>query len=161
VDDTRVVIGGASAGAWVAWMLTAETFPLSGTLPIAGEVNNGYNMWYLDNTQALQDGLDPPLMPAIATAHPAVVRLRAAYDCRSAHWFQHSPVAHANAITSPVRALHGTSDILHPVDQIARSLRRDPIDMPAGYRTTGDEPWVFLEDVFPDLHVEAIAVPRR
>ena len=43
VDDTRVVIGGGSAGGWMTLLLAAETFPLAGAAPDVPPVNWGYN----------------------------------------------------------------------------------------------------------------------
>ena len=43
VDDTRVVIGGGSAGGWMTLMLAGETFPLAGAAPDVPPVNWGYN----------------------------------------------------------------------------------------------------------------------
>ena len=46
VDDTRVVIGGGSAGGWMTLLLAAETFPLAGAAPDVPPVNWGYNGAY-------------------------------------------------------------------------------------------------------------------
>jgi hypothetical protein len=159
IDDSRVVLGGGCAGALTTWLLTAETFPLAASIPDSSEINAGYNAWYIARSQRLQAGIQPPLMPAIAAAYDIVAEPLARHDCRSAVWLQHSPVAHADAITSPVHLVHATSDLLHPVEQIARSLHREPVGMPAGFLTTDESSWLFLEDVFPDLKIVPVSVP--
>lgn len=159
IDDSRVVIAGASNGGYLAWMLTAETFPLAGSMPETAEVNAGHLAWYLATNQRLQADLEPPIIPAVAKSYRVLAKSVARYDCDSDIWLQHSPVAHAACITAPVHAVHATSDTIVPVEQVARSLARPPEGMPDGYTTCGEEPWLFLEDVFPDLHLERVPVP--
>ncbi len=123
VDDTRVIIGGGSAGGYMTLMQAAETFPLAGAIPDVPPVNWGYNAAYFykqfDKAGPQQGSKDAklPFLFAVATLLKGCQNVYGA-DYDEATWFAHSPLAHVPTITCPVSIYWSTADMLVPINQV-------------------------------------------
>jgi len=122
VDDARVVIGGGSAGGYMALMLAAETFPLTGAAPDLPPFNFNYNAAvYLKQRRPI---LDPKpatrKVPALATILPIISQTAEVLgaDTDGPQWTRHSPAAHVGTITCPVSVVWSTADVLVPIQQV-------------------------------------------
>lgn len=125
VDDARVMIAGSSAGGWMTLMLTAETFPLAGSMPDVPPVNWGYNAAYFYNQLKLagpKKGTFKARVPALFSVGTALVPTVKVHggDFNDETWFASSPVAHTSTITCPVSIYWSTADVLVPVDQVGK-----------------------------------------
>jgi hypothetical protein len=161
VDDARVVLGGGSAGGWMALMLAAESFPLAGVGVQVAPLNWGYNAAYSLRNNAL----GVPALQGAATLAEWGVQMYGP-DTASDVWWQHSPVAHVARITTPVHIAYTTADVLVPVDQVAARLAKPPQPggMPAGYATDpgtigSGRLTVRLADVVPDAEIQVLPLP--
>lgn len=149
VDDTRVILGGGSAGGRIALLLAAETFPLIGVTPDVPPVNWAFNIAYFQNNARLPTGpLPPELEPHLAwittaDAHEAILPAIEALgdDMDAKPWPDLSPVAHIDRITCRVSAVFSTADMLVPVDQVGRALavERDADLFPPGFTSDPDD----------------------
>lgn len=123
VDDTRVLIGGGSAGGWMTLLLAAETFPLAGAAPDVPPVNWGYNGAYLfrqlDKAGPSEKG--PARIPALfgvgTMLKPCLTVYGENFD--DVTWFANSPVALVTTITCPVSVYFSTADVLVPINQVS------------------------------------------
>ncbi len=140
VDDTRVLIGGGSAGGWMTLRLAAETFPLAGAVPDVPPVNWGYNGAFLFS-QLDKVGPPKPGAPSrVPVTYGVGTLLKPCLDVYGpdygdANWFAASPIAQLDTITAPVSVCWSTADVLVPMDQIgARWVQPfDPAKFPPGY----------------------------
>lgn len=141
VDDTRVVIGGNSAGGWMTLLLAAETFPLGGAAAGAPPVNLGYNGAYFFKQKDLattpRQGETKPRVPVLSVVLQLLDPMRKVYgeDYGDETWFRHSPVAHVSTITAPVSVWFSTADVLVPIDQVGAKWVRpfDKKQFPEGF----------------------------
>lgn len=122
VDDSRVVIGGGSAGGYMTLMLAAETFPLAGAAPDVPPVNLGYNAAYYLKQKSRIDASTP----AVASIVPIIEQTARLYgdNTDDKTWYQHSPLPHLATITCPVSVIWTTADMLVPINQIGDSWVR-------------------------------------
>ena len=108
VDDTRVVIGGGSAGGYLTLMLAAETFPLAGAAADVPPVNWGYNAAYFLQQKNWPEHAAPDAKTAALPVFHAVASIaEAALAVYGTHtdepiWFRHSPLSQLDTITCPV-----------------------------------------------------------
>jgi hypothetical protein len=122
VDDTRIVIGGGSAGGWMTLLLAAETFPLAGAAPDVPPVNWGYNGAYFFKQleKAGLDGGKTAKVPAVfavgSLLKPCLSVYGENYD--DSAWFAASPIAQVSTITCPVSVYFSTADMLVPMNQV-------------------------------------------
>ena len=124
VDDTRVVVGGGSAGGYTTLLVAAETFPLGGAAPDVPPVNYGYNAAYFFKQVDLAgprpgsgNGARLPVMFAVATMLKSSLDVFGDnYDDPVYH--ANSPVTHVPTITCPVSVQWSTADMLVPVNQV-------------------------------------------
>ncbi|MGQ0636571.1 MAG: alpha/beta hydrolase family protein [Planctomycetaceae bacterium] len=172
VDDAKVVIGGSSAGGYMALMLAAETFPLGGAVSNSGPINLGYNGAYWFKQQGLAEGAgvpqDPPV-PFVALVAKALQPMKTVFgtDYGDLVWFRNSPLAHIGTITCSVTAIWSTADMLVPIDQIGGRWVRpiDPGQFPEGFTTNlagltqTREAQLRLTDVLSEDEYEVFEVP--
>jgi hypothetical protein len=173
VDDTKVVIGGGSAGGYMALMLAAETFPLAGAAADVPPVNWGYNGAYFftqyDKVLAARDakqGRDVPFLTAVTPMLKGAKQLYGT-DYGDLTWFRHSPLSHLPTITCPVSALWSTADVLVPMQQVGGRWVRpfDPKEFPEGFTmdparlTATREGRLRLTDVLGDEEYEVFTRP--
>jgi hypothetical protein len=122
VDDSRVVIGGGSAGGWMTLLLAAETFPLAGAAADVPPVNWGYNAAYffkqLDKSGP--NGGSVAKVPAHFGVGAMLKQCLSVYGTNydDPSWFADSPVAHVPTITCPVSVYFSTADVLVPINQV-------------------------------------------
>ena len=122
VDDSRVIIGGGSAGGWMTLLLAAETFPVAGAAPDVPPMNWGYNAAYffkqLDS--AGPEAGSAPKVPALFGVGSMLKACVSVYggDFDDPTWFADSPIAHVPTITCPVSVYWSTADVLVPINQI-------------------------------------------
>jgi hypothetical protein len=122
VEDTRIVIGGGSAGGWMTLLLAAETFPLAGAAPDVPPVNWGYNGAYFFKQleKAGPDGGKTAKLPAVfavgSLLKPCLSVYGENYD--DSAWFAASPIAQVSTITCPVSVYFSTADMLVPMNQV-------------------------------------------
>lgn len=143
IDDTRVMIGGGSAGGWMTLMLSAETFPLAGSMPDVPPVNWGYNAaYFFKQLQIIEKrtGESTSRVPALLTV---ATMLKPSVDVQGGDfndetWFASSPVAHVSTITCPVNAYWTTADVLVPIDQVGSGWvqKIDSHLFPEGFTTS-------------------------
>jgi hypothetical protein len=139
VDDSRVLVGGGSAGGWMTLMLAGETFPLAGVTPDVPPVNWGYNGAYffkqIEKAAPKTGGV--ARLPAFYVVGTMLDACRSVYgtDYDDETWFAHSPIAHVPTITCPVSVYWTTADMLVPMNQIgARWVRPfDRSNFPEGF----------------------------
>ncbi len=165
VDDARVVITGTSAGGWMAFLLAAETFPLSGVAPDVAPMNWGYNAAYL----LKQKGRLTPKVPALFNIRPLIEPCLKVYgeDTDDQTWFRHSPLAHLSMITCPVSTFWTTADVLVPMNQIGERWVQpfdakqfpDGLTMDPAKLAKSKEGRLRLVDVLPDTAYEVFVVP--
>src|SRR5262249_28756179 len=141
VDDSRVIIGGGSAGGYATLMLAAETFPLAGALPDVPPVHLGYNAaYYTRQARAIRENLTPdkkPRAPFLAIILPLMEQCAGVYgdDPNDQTWYRHSPVSQCPTITCPVSVVFSTADVLVPIDQLSSKWVKafDPKGFPKGF----------------------------
>lgn len=176
VDDTRVMIGGGSAGGYVTLMLAAETFPLAGAAPDVPPMNWGYNGAYffrqVDSVAAPKDGEKTSKVPAMFMVATLLKPCKTVYgeDYGDKLWFAHSPIAHLSTISCPVSVYWSTADMLVPIDQIGKRWVQPFAtgDFPAGFTmdpeklTSTPEGRTRLFDVLPKdaYEIFRVAVPE-
>lgn len=135
VDDSRVIVTGASAGGYMTMMVAAATFPLSGAFPLVPPVNLPYNLacWFHDTdtiTVLRSDGVTTVM------AHPGSADIQALGrgvleqhgDLTSSRLFAYSPLAHLDRITCPVVIWFSTADALVPHPQVGGPLTQATIE---------------------------------
>ena len=173
IDDTRVVIGGGSAGGWMTLMLAAETFPLAGAAPDVPPVNWGYNGAYFFKQleRAGPSGGNAARVPALFGVGTMLKPCLNVYGDKfdDTTWFADSPLAHVPSITCPVSVYFSTADVLVPINQVgARWVQPfDSAQFPQGFTMDPDrlmasrEGRVRLMDVLPAEAFEVVnlAVP--
>jgi len=175
VDDTKVMIGGGSAGGYITLMLAAETFPLAGAAPDVPPMNWGYTGAYFfnqyDQVLAARDAKQGRDVPFLAAVTPMLQDAKHLYGTEYGDfiWFRHSPLSHLATITCPVSALWSTADVLVPMQQVGDRWVRpfEPKEFPEGFTmdptrlTVTREGRLRLTDVLADEEYEVftIAVP--
>ena len=172
VDDSRVVIGGGSAGGWMTLRLAAETFPLAGAVPDLPPVNWGYNGAFLFSQLEKIGPLKPNGPARVASTYGVGMLLKGSLDVYGpdyddATWFAASPVAHVSTITAPVSVCWSTADILVPVNQIGQKWVQpfDPAQFPPGYAmdpkalVQGPNARLTLLDALPETEFEVFTIP--
>jgi hypothetical protein len=128
VDDSRVVIGGGSAGGYMTMMLSAATFPLAGSLPLVPPVNLNYGMatWRhnADEIRALRpDGTTNVMLhPGSDGISDLWLALTEWHGAEGERLWQWSPLAHLDQITCPVVVLATSADALVPIPQFGGPL---------------------------------------
>lgn len=136
IDDTRVFAKGISAGANMALLLAAETFPMACALPNVPLLNWSYNLAYFIQTFPLatssRNGSGEHWVPILAKSEglPEQAAIRFGANPEDPAYFELSPVRITEYITAPVAAFFSTGDVLAPVDQISPELNR-PFDASA------------------------------
>jgi Prolyl oligopeptidase family len=175
VDDSRVVIGGGSAGGYMTLMLAAETFPLAGAAPDVPPVNWGYNAAYFFKQKNLIGPATGQFAPRVPILHAVGSMLKGSSevygdDYGDATWFAHSPVAHVSTITCPVQVNWTTADVLVPMDQVGAKWVKpfDKSKFPEGFTmdpeklTETKEGRTRLMDVLKEQHYEVfeLGVPK-
>lgn len=141
VDDTRVVIGGGSAGGYMTLMLAAETFPLAGAAADVPPVNWGYNAAYFLQRKNWSKSGDPsaktPELPVFTAVAPIADQAATVYGDNTDDpiWFRNGPLSQLDTITCPVLACWTTADMLVPIDQVSKDWVRpfDPAAFPPGF----------------------------
>jgi hypothetical protein len=122
VDDTRIVIGGGSAGGWMTLLLAAETFPLAGAAPDVPPVNWGYNGAYFFKQldKAGPAGGKTAKVPAVFAVGTLLKPCLSVYgeNYDDSAWIAASPIAHVSTITCPVSVYFSTADMLVPINQV-------------------------------------------
>ncbi len=123
IDDSKVVIGGGSAGGWMTLMLAAETFPLGGAAPDVPPVHWGYNAAYFFKqlekcgpARGQTTARVPALFGVGTMLTPAVDDFGGEFGDDT--WYADSPVAQLSTITCPVSIYWSTADVLVPIDQV-------------------------------------------
>lgn len=173
VDDAKVVIGGGSAGGYMALLLAAETFPLAGAVTDVAPMNWGFNGAYLfkqyDKVLAASFTGQGREMPFLATVTTLLLPAKQLYGTKYGDllWFRHSPLCHLSTITCPVSALWSTADMLVPMQQIGDRWVRpfDPKEFLEGFTmdparlTATREGRLRLTDVLADEEYEVFTVP--
>lgn len=129
VDPAQVVYAGGSAGGWAALLVAAQAFPAAGVVAETPPVNLVYQGAYgLDTWPRLATSppADQPLVGVLAgvLAQVGEEGLVRAYgrEVSAPAWWQHSPLAHLDAITAPVMTFFSTADVLVPVVQVDEEL---------------------------------------
>ncbi len=145
IDDTRVVIGGGSAGGYMTLMLAAETFPLAGAAADVPPMNWGYNAAYFlqtKNWKTTDEATDaateqPPALPVFSAVATIAQQALAVYGHNTDEpiWYRHSPLSQLDTITCPVITFWSTADMLVPINQVDSKWIRpfDPQAYPAGF----------------------------
>jgi hypothetical protein len=173
VDDSKVVIGGGSAGGYITLMLAAETFPLAGAAPDVPPVSWGYTGAYFfkqyDKVLAARDAKQGREVPFLAAVTPMLKGARQLYGTEYGDliWFRHSPLAHLATITCPVSALWSTADVLVPMQQVGNRWVQpfEPKEFPEGFTmdparlTATREGRLRLTDVLADEEYEVFTLP--
>jgi hypothetical protein len=173
VDDAKVVIGGGSAGGYMALMLAAETFPLAGAAADVPPVNWGYTGAYFftqyDKVLAARDARQGRDVPFLAAVTPMLEGAKRLYGTEYGDltWFRHAPLSHLPTVTCPVSAVWSSADVLVPMQQIGDPWVRplDPKEFPEGFTmdlarlTRTREGRLRLMDVLADEDYEVFALP--
>ena len=139
IDDSKVIIGGGSAGGYATLLLAAETFPISGAVPSVPPINWGYNAAYFLQREQDESRKDPktPATPVFDVIIPIVRQGIGLYGGQTSDetYFRHSPLAHLNTITCPVSVYWTTADMLVPIDQVGKTYVRpvDAAQFPPGF----------------------------
>jgi hypothetical protein len=147
VDDSRVLIGGGSAGGYATLMLAAETFPLAGAMPDVPPVNLGYNAaYYTRQAKGIRRHLTKdgkPRTPALSAILPLMKQCLKVYgdDPDDETWYRHSPLSQCPTITCPVSITFSTADVLVPIVQLGGKWGKpfDPKGFPDGFVTDPDQ----------------------
>jgi hypothetical protein len=174
VDDSRVLIGGGSAGGWMTLMLAGETFPLTGAAPDVPPVNWGYNGAYFFNQldKAGPAGGNAAKVPALfgvgTLLKPCLSVYGENYDDPT--WSADSPIAHISTITCPVSVYFSTADVLVPINQVGARWAQpfDKSQFPDGFTMNPEklmrsrEGRLRLVDVLPESAYEVfhLTVPE-
>ncbi len=146
VDDSRVVIGGGSAGGYMTLMLAAETFPLAGAAADVPPVNWGYNAAFFLQTkdwpteqERARVSTELPVFASVAGIAQHALSVFG-NDTDEPIWYRHAPLSQLDTITCPVNAFWSTADMLVPIDQIAKDWVRpfDPQSFPAHFTMDPD-----------------------
>jgi hypothetical protein len=140
VDDSRIAVTGGSGGGYAALMVTAGTFPLNGSFPVAPPFDLRYTFgcWLHDCETIAAPRPDGEA----AMRHPGcvdmqamareVIELHGSMD--GARMLAYSPISHVDRITCPVVTWLSTADSLAPFPQIGGPLAARAIaDSPAMY----------------------------
>ncbi len=140
VDLSRVLIAGGSAGAYMALLLAAESFPVAAVLADLPPVNLGYQINYMAHNREIATSAwreSVPGLPGLASVLPLEAPTRAQYgpDTSDRVWFEHSPISLTHLITAPVSIVASTADMLVPLPQISKehAIPPPPASMPEGF----------------------------
>jgi len=139
VDDSRVVIGGGSAGGWMTLLLAAETFPLAGAAPDVPPMNWGYNGAYFFKQLDIAGpaGGSAAKVPAMFDVGTMLKACQDVYGKQydDSTWFAESPIAQVSTITCPVSVYWSTADVLVPINQIGADWVQafDASQFPTGF----------------------------
>ncbi len=129
VDDAHMMVGGGSAGVYMALMLASETFPLKATFADSPPLNWGYNAAYFFKQKEMMRNFDEngkPKAPYFSVVVPMLASAMELFgnDFDEKTWFALSPVGNLDGITAPVSVHWSTADLLVPIDQISKEFVR-------------------------------------
>jgi fermentation-respiration switch protein FrsA (DUF1100 family) len=176
VDRRRLHVDGSSQGGYVALALAADFLPVEAVTADAPIINWDYNLCYWQTNKAAAElgktDYDKSPLPFLCPVIPLADQTFEVFGASltSDTYYDLSPLAYLDRITSPVLATWSTADMLVPLDQVTRTRlgNFDPSRFPAGYVRDFDaltrcpKARKRLEEALPadQVHWEVLPLPQ-
>ncbi|MEN8157186.1 MAG: prolyl oligopeptidase family serine peptidase [Bacteroidota bacterium] len=140
-DLSRLVIGGGSAGGYMALAMGSEFFPLAAVTSELPLLNWSYGVNYLLSNQVSSDCYNPELeqrpLPVLGIIAPwADIAMELfGEDLTAKTWYHHSTISYTGRITAPTLVTASTADMLCTIGMFTTRefFQMDTLDFPGDY----------------------------